>query len=74
MKHISLYVIDAYEDGEIVDCFYTTALDEAKEQEGSFLKDGLRVKWTAYSFTKDEVDAILYESICGKQVKGAKKC
>ena len=68
MENITLYVIDAYDGNEVVDNFYGIDLDEAKKREAEFLQDGLRVKWTAYAFSKDEAEAVLYESIFGKEI------
>lgn len=67
LEKIILYVIDAYDGNEVVDNFYGIDLEEAKKSEAEFLQDGLRVSWTAYAFTKDEAEAILYEYIVEKQ-------
>ena len=66
MKELTLFVIYAVEDGETVDCGYTTNLEEANGIKAYFRKDGYDVKWEEHTFTKDEVEAILYQHIFGE--------
>lgn len=66
MKELTLYVIFAIEDGETVDCNYTTNPQEANEIKANFQNDGCDVQLEEHHFSKDEIETLLYESLYGK--------
>ena len=66
MKELTLYVIYAIEDGETVDCTYTTNPEEASAIKDKFQSEGYSVQQEAHVFTKDDVEEILYQHIFGE--------
>lgn len=66
MKELTLFVIYAIEDGETVDCAYTTNPEEASDIKAKFQSEGYSVQQEAHVFTKDEVEEILYQHIFGE--------
>ena len=66
MKELTLYVIFAIDDGETVDCNYTTNPQEANEIKAKFQSEGYSVQQEAHVFTKDDVEEILYQHIFGE--------
>jgi hypothetical protein len=66
MKELTLYVIYAIEDGETVDCTYTTIASEASDIKAKFQSEGYSVQQEAHVFSKDDVEEILYQHIFGE--------